>query len=105
VEAARESILSELTEVIEFDGAYINDHHKTLLADRMTCTTPITSIFRHGVNRDELFISTKNGYIPDDSDFGKSASMLVQELIEQGQISKEDVVAEIHCMHPKFLEH
>jgi aryl-alcohol dehydrogenase-like predicted oxidoreductase len=64
-----------------------------------------TLISKHGVNRDELFISTKNGYIPDDSDFGKSASMLVQELIEQGQISKEDVVAEIHCMHPKFLEH
>ena len=54
VEAARESILSELTEVIEFDGAYINDHHKTLLADRMTSTTPMTSIFRHGVNKDDI---------------------------------------------------
>jgi hypothetical protein len=31
--------------------------------------------------------------------------MLVQELIEQGKIEKKDVVAEIHCMHPKFLEH
>jgi DNA-directed RNA polymerase II subunit RPB1 len=62
VEAARESILSELTEVIEFDGAYINDHHKTLLADRMTCTTPITSIFRHGVNKDDIGVIAKASF-------------------------------------------
>jgi DNA-directed RNA polymerase II subunit RPB1 len=54
VEAARNSIYNELTEVVEFDGAYINDHHKTLLCDRMTCTTPMTSIFRHGVNKDDI---------------------------------------------------
>jgi len=32
-----------------------------------------TLINKNGVNRDELFISSKNGYIPDDSDFGKSS--------------------------------
>ena len=57
------------------------------------------------VKRDELFISTKNGYIPDDADSGKSAAMLTAELIEDGLIEKKDVAAEIHCMHPKFLEH
>mmetsp|Transcript_16556 Transcript_16556/g.28162 ORF Transcript_16556/g.28162 Transcript_16556/m.28162 type:complete len:326 (+) Transcript_16556:177-1154(+) len=57
------------------------------------------------VKRDELFICSKNGYIPDDSDLGKSASMLTQELIEEGLITREDVAAEIHCMHPRFLEH
>jgi DNA-directed RNA polymerase II subunit RPB1 len=54
VEAARECIYAELTEVIEFDGAYINDHHKSLLCDRMACTHPLTSIFRHGVNADDI---------------------------------------------------
>jgi DNA-directed RNA polymerase II subunit RPB1 len=53
IEAARECIYSELTEVIEFE-AYINDHHKSLLCDRMTCTNPMTSIFRHGVNKDDI---------------------------------------------------
>lgn len=48
---------------------------------------------------------SKNGYIPDDSDNGKSAAMLVQELIEKELITQEDVAAEIHCMHPNFLEH
>lgn len=57
------------------------------------------------VQRDELFICSKNGYVPDDADSGKSAAMLVQELIEQEKISEGDVAAGIHCMHPNFLEH
>lgn len=31
--------------------------------------------------------------------------MLIQELQEDNLITKEDIAAEIHCMHPKFLEH
>jgi DNA-directed RNA polymerase II subunit RPB1 len=54
IEAARESIYTELTEVIEFDGAYINDHHKSLLCDRMTSTHPMMSVCRHGVNKDNI---------------------------------------------------
>ena len=57
------------------------------------------------VQRDELFVASKNGYIPDDSDNGKSAAMLIEELIEQELITKEDVAADIHCMHPSFLDH
>ena len=60
---------------------------------------------KHGISRDELFICSKNGYIPDDADHGKSAAMLVDERVEDGLISKEDVAAEIHCMHPDFLAH
>lgn len=54
IEAARQCIYSELTEVIEFDGAYINEHHKMLLVDRMTSTTPMMSIGRHGINKDDI---------------------------------------------------
>ena len=36
VEAARYAIFNELTEVLEFDGTYINYHHIGLLCDRMT---------------------------------------------------------------------
>ena len=64
-----------------------------------------TLVLKHGLKRDEIFVATKNGYIPDDADNGKSAAMLVQELQEDGLITKEDVAAEIHCMHPKYLEH
>jgi len=54
VEAARQSIYNELADVIEFDGSYINAHHMNLLCDRMTCNTKLVSIFRHGINNDDI---------------------------------------------------
>ena len=53
-EAARQSIFNELSEVIEFDSTYINYHHLSLLCDRMTCNYKLTSIFRHGINNDNI---------------------------------------------------
>ena len=35
IEAARNAIFQELTEVIEFDSTYINYHHLSMLCDRM----------------------------------------------------------------------
>jgi len=54
IEAARQSILNEITEVIEFDSTYINYHHLTMLCDRMTCNDHMVSIFRHGINNDNI---------------------------------------------------
>jgi DNA-directed RNA polymerase II subunit RPB1 len=53
IEAARESINRELTEVLEADG-YINMHHKTVLCDRMTNTAGMVSMFRSGINNDDI---------------------------------------------------
>jgi len=39
------------------------------------------------VQRDELFICSKNGYVPDDADNGVPASLLVGKLVEEGLIS------------------
>ncbi|MEY4572323.1 MAG: Chrysochromulina ericina virus, partial [Bacteroidota bacterium] len=36
MEAARQALYNELADVLEFDGAYVNAHHMTLLCDRMT---------------------------------------------------------------------
>ncbi len=52
IEAARQIILNELMEVISFDGTYINFHNYSVLVDRMTATSKIISIFRHGLNND-----------------------------------------------------
>ena len=54
IEAARECIYNEIADVIEFDGTYINYHHLSLLCDRMTSSYKMISIFRHGINNDNI---------------------------------------------------
>ena len=54
IEAAREGIYNELSEVLEFDSAYVNFHHMSLLCDRMSCNEKMVSIFRHGINNDNI---------------------------------------------------
>ncbi len=54
VEAARQAIFNEISDVIEFDSTYINYHHLSLLCDRMTCKDKMVSIFRHGINNDDI---------------------------------------------------
>jgi DNA-directed RNA polymerase II subunit RPB1 len=54
MEAARQSIYNEISEVLEFDGSYVNAHHMGLLCDRMTCSHKLISIFRHGINNDDI---------------------------------------------------
>ena len=54
MEAARQCIYNELSEVLEFDGAYVNAHHMGLLCDRMTFSHKMISIFRHGINNDDI---------------------------------------------------
>jgi DNA-directed RNA polymerase II subunit RPB1 len=54
IEAARNAIFQELTEVIEFDSTYINYHHLSMLCDRMCYHHKMISIFRHGINSDDI---------------------------------------------------
>ena len=54
IEAARQTIYNEIADVIEFDGTYINYHHFSILCDRMTFTSKMISIFRHGINNDNI---------------------------------------------------
>ena len=54
IEAARKCLFNEILEVMNFDGTYINHHHIHLLCDRMTCNKKLVSIFRHGINKDDI---------------------------------------------------
>jgi DNA-directed RNA polymerase II subunit RPB1 len=54
IEAARQTIYNELLDVIEYDGTYINSHHIGLLCDRMCATIKLVSMFRHGINNDNI---------------------------------------------------
>ena len=54
IEAARQIIYNEIMEVIEFDGTYINSHHYSILCDRMTYSNQLISVFRYGINEDDI---------------------------------------------------
>jgi len=54
IEAARQMIINEMMEVMEFSGVYINYHHLSLLCDRMTCNHDLVPIFRSGLLNDNV---------------------------------------------------
>ena len=62
IEAARQSIYNEFLEITEKDGTYINRHHLGLLTDRMTYSHKMISIFRHGINNDDIGVIAKASF-------------------------------------------
>ena len=53
IEGVRGAILSELRNVISFDGSYVNYRHLACLVDVMTMQGHLMAIDRHGINRVE----------------------------------------------------
>jgi len=51
IEAARSALMKELTDVLAFDGSYVNHRHLALLVDVMTYRGSIAAVTRHGINR------------------------------------------------------
>ncbi|KAJ2974165.1 hypothetical protein NQ176_g6200 [Zarea fungicola] len=51
VEAVRSALVKELTNVLAFDGSYVNHRHIALLCDIMTYRGVISAVTRHGINR------------------------------------------------------
>jgi DNA-directed RNA polymerase beta' subunit len=54
IEAARQIIFNEFSEVMEFSDVNINYHHLSLLCDRMTVTKNMVAIFRSGLHNDNI---------------------------------------------------
>ncbi len=51
IEAVRSALMRELTQVLAFDGSYVNHRHLALLVDVMTSRGHLMAITRHGINR------------------------------------------------------
>ncbi|KAB5566990.1 hypothetical protein GE09DRAFT_1274127 [Coniochaeta sp. 2T2.1] len=51
IEAARACLMKELSQVLSFDGSYVNHRHLALLVDIMTYRGSIAAVTRHGINR------------------------------------------------------
>jgi hypothetical protein len=64
---------------------------------------------KYGYKREEFFICSKIGYVPEDAEGGRRSQSFVQDLVEEKKIEIEDIIYDeknrpIHCMHPNFLE-
>lgn len=56
--------------------------------------------------REELFLSTKGGFIPFDQDFPSNpADYFTENYFGPGILTREDVVQGCHAMTPKYLDH
>ena len=53
IEAARSAIMRELTQVLSFDGSYVNHRHLAVLCDVMTARGYIMAVTRHGINKSD----------------------------------------------------
>jgi DNA-directed RNA polymerase II subunit RPB1 len=53
IEATRAAILRELTQVLSFDGSYVNARHLGILCDVMTARGYVMAVTRHGINKSD----------------------------------------------------
>lgn len=66
----------------------------------------LNEMINHGnISRDEVFISSKNGYLTDDADLNMDIWKYIQtRLINTGIINPEDISSAYHCMKISYLE-
>jgi len=53
IEATRAAISRELTQVLSFDGSYVNARHLNILCDVMTSRGYVMAVTRHGINKSD----------------------------------------------------
>lgn len=94
---------SVLSGAVNFIDTAIN--YRYMKSERTVGKVLKTLVDKYKYERDELFVSSKIGYIPEDADQGIPGRVLVNDLVAQGVITEEDICAKVlHCMHPKYLE-
>jgi len=59
---------------------------------------------KYQVNRDELFVTTKAGYVPEDGQRMVSQREMIERYIDKGVPADSFVRESGHCLHPKFLK-
>ena len=58
---------------------------------------------KYNVKRDEIFVASKAGYVPEDGDKMISEREMIQRYIENGVPAESFVKESGHCLHPEFL--
>lgn len=64
----------------------------------------IKDLAGHGVTRDQIFISTKGGFLPSDGTPEKFDEWVRTQYLDTGLIESQEVVGGVHCISPAFLD-
>ena len=90
IEATREFLISEFTQIVSSDGTFINDCHIQLLVDIMTFSGTIISISRYGMKNDQFGALAKASFEESLDNFLKAGFFSERE-------TTKDVSASIIC--------
>ena len=61
---------------------------------------------KYGITRDQLFLTTKGGYIAEDAEKQISRSDEIRRMVSQLKVSEDEIVKEsAHSLNPVFLKH
>jgi aryl-alcohol dehydrogenase-like predicted oxidoreductase len=98
-EAVKKSILSGINVI---DTAI---NYRAQKAERSVGKAISELVSEGKIERDSVFISTKNGYVTNDADIKEEFWSYVQrEYAKRGVIGPDDISSGYHCMTPKYLE-
>ncbi len=88
-------------------------NYRYMKSERAVGKAISTLVNKYNYKRDELIVSSKIGYVPEDADNGHRCHSFIQKLIESNSednsnISLEDVIFDdkkrpVHCIHPAYL--
>lgn len=60
---------------------------------------------KYDITRDQLFVASKAGYVPEDAENLISQRDMVAKLVSEAGVPEDAIQKEsMHCLHPKFLE-
>jgi DNA-directed RNA polymerase II subunit RPB1 len=62
IEATREFLIEEFTNVVSSDGTFINPSHILLLVDVMTYQGNITSVSRYGMKKEQMGVLSRASF-------------------------------------------
>ena len=60
---------------------------------------------KYGIDREQLFITSKAGYIPEDAENEITQRAMIEMLIKDYEVPEKEIVQQSgHCLHPIFLK-
>lgn len=109
INSATDSLVEEaIVESLQSGGLNVLDtaiNYRYQKSERVIGKT-LQKIFKKGeILREQIFISTKIGYVPGDGDKQEDPRKYLLNLLSEKIVRESDIIDNIHSMHPNYLEH